>query len=80
MTIDQTKVGSYNYKIVATDSLTGLVNQQDAFPIVIIPPTLATDLVLVDGTSIADLTYLVSDPAVLLSVPLYTIVPSDADR
>jgi hypothetical protein len=49
------------------------------FQIAITPPTLATDLVIVVGSEIADLTYLVSEPAQLLSVPLYTVVPTDAD-
>jgi hypothetical protein len=49
------------------------------FQIAITPPTIATDLVIVVSSKIADLTYLVSEPAQLLSVPLYTVVPTDAD-
>lgn len=49
------------------------------FQITIAPPTLATDLVIVPGTAIADLNYLVGEPALLLAVPSYTIVPADAD-
>jgi hypothetical protein len=74
-----TSIGVYDYKIVATDSLTGLVNQADVFQIAITPPTIATDLVIVVGSEISDLNYLVSEPAVLLSVPSYTFVPADAD-
>ena len=62
-----------------TDSLTGLANEQDVFQVTIAPPTLATDLVIVPGTAIADLNYLVGEPALLLAVPSYTIVPADAD-
>jgi len=43
------------------------------------PPTLANDLVLIPGSEIADLNYLIGEPAVLLNVPTYTIFPADAD-
>jgi fructose-specific component phosphotransferase system IIB-like protein len=78
-TVTYSSIGTYNYKIVATDSLTGLVNQQNTFLISIVGPTTATDLVLVAGTAIANQNYLIGDPALLLTVPTYTIVPSNAD-
>jgi hypothetical protein len=55
------------------------VNQQDVFQIAITPPTIATDLVIVAGSEIADLNYLIGEPAVILDVPVYSIVPADAD-
>jgi hypothetical protein len=73
-------VGVYNYKVVATDSLTGLVNNANVFTITIDPPILATDLILNAATQISSQNYLVGSPALVLSVPTYTIVPVNADR
>jgi hypothetical protein len=39
----------------------------------------ASNLVLVAGTNVADLTYLVSDPAVSLAVPEYEVLPVNAN-
>lgn len=37
-------------------------------------------MIIITATAIQNLTYLVSDPAVVLSVPNYTITPAYADR
>lgn len=78
-TQDPANVGTYDYKIVATDSLTGVFNEVDVFQATIEPPTYATSLNIVPVTAIADLNYLVSDPQVQLDVAQYTILPVDAD-
>jgi hypothetical protein len=72
--------GVYSYKIVATDSLTGLVNNQDVFAITIAPPNLTNSITIVSGTEISDLNYLVGSPQVLLDVAQYTLDPPNADR
>jgi len=72
-------VGTYNYKVVATDSLTTLFNDLNTFTVTIQPPTLATDFLINAGTEIANQNYLVGSGPRILSVPTYTPVPANAD-
>jgi hypothetical protein len=71
---------SYPYKIVATDSLTGLVNDSDVFTITIAPPTLVSSIAIVGGTEISDMSYLIGSPQLLVNVAQYTLNPSNANR
>jgi hypothetical protein len=79
-TTNTSNVGVYNYQLIATDSLSGLTNSGDSFPVQILMPGLATDLVLVNGTQIANQTYLVNSSMLQLSVPTYSIVPSTSNN
>ena len=62
-------VGKYNLKVVATESITGLQNDLNSFATAILIPKYATDLTIITSTAINNLTYLISDPAVVLNVP-----------
>jgi len=73
-------VGNYNFKVVATESITGLKNDFNSFVASIQTPKYATDLTIITSTAINNLTYLISDPAVVLNLPEYTITPSNADK
>jgi hypothetical protein len=56
-TTSDANAGSYPYKVVATDSLSGLSNDSDTFNVIVLPSKLATDITIVSGTEIDDLSY-----------------------
>jgi len=76
-------VGTYNFKIKATDSITKIYSDTFTFPIYVLAPGLCTDLVLTESSQLANgTTYLVGsvlDSETLFNLPTYTLVPADAD-
>jgi hypothetical protein len=48
-TQDPANAGSYDFKIKATDSLTDVSNQENAFTVTVLAPILATDFKLSSG-------------------------------
>jgi hypothetical protein len=79
MTQNTTLVGNYNFKLQATEPVSGLINQADNFTVTITPPNYATNLVWVNSTLLANITYLVGSPQVLTISPSFTTSPSNAD-
>jgi len=59
--------------------VTGIRNEIDTFKCTVLAPNYLTNLVFVSGTLIADLTYLVGSPEIVLTRPSYTLTPADAD-
>jgi predicted SpoU family rRNA methylase len=57
--------------------LTGLKNNDVVFDVNMIA---IDDIILIDATKIPDQTYKVNDPAILLTVPGYSVVPAIAER
>ena len=73
---DPTTEGVYNFRIIATDPLTGLQNNEVVFELTIIA---IDDVIIIEGTSIPDQIYKVNDPAIVLSVPRYSVEPDVAE-
>jgi hypothetical protein len=73
-------VASHNFKIKASESLSGLVNELETFVLTILKPVYTEKLVLVEGTELEDLNYSIYSPKVVLDVPRYEVFPADADR
>lgn len=69
-------VNTYNYKIVATDSLTSVKNEADTFTITVQAPTLADYITL---AAMQAHSYKVSQVEKFVDVPAETIYPADAD-
>ena len=67
----------YTIAVKATDIKTQI--QSDAISFKVTVRLRATGLVLVAGTEVADLTYLVSSAAVYLDVPDYEVLPVNAN-
>jgi hypothetical protein len=59
-----TNVGAYNFKVKATESISGWVNDSNAFTLTILEPIYTEELVLIEGTQITDFTYTLGDPLV----------------
>lgn len=72
-------MGTYDLKIEVTDTLTGLVNEQNVFTCTVLQPNYATSLAYITSTLIADFTYLLGDPEVIKDAPSFTVSPVDAD-
>ncbi len=68
-TQDVTKVGVYNLKIKATESLSGLVNEKDEFVLTIVKPIYTEQLILISGTELNDMNYSIGSPKVVLNAP-----------
>lgn len=79
-TQDVSKIGVFNYKLQATESITGLINDTNLFTVTILEPIYTTDLTLVTGTAIADFTYWITETEILTASPRYTPVPANADK
>ena len=79
-TQDVIHVASHNFKIKASDSLSGLFNELQTFVLTIEKPVFAEQLVLVEGTELEDLNYTIVSPKVVLNVPKYEVFPANADR
>jgi len=79
-TQDVSKVGAYNFKIKAIESISGWQNDSNAFILTILEPIYTQNLVLVDGTQITDFTYTLGDPLVSHAAPSYTVLPLNADK
>ena len=79
-TQDVSKVGAYNFKIKATESISGWINDSNAFILTILEPIYTQALVLVPGTAITDFTYTLGDPLVTKPAPSYTVMPVNADK
>jgi len=92
ITLDQTTIGSEQLKIVEADTNAAAIYtiqikaidqktliESDVISFELIVRLRATNLVLVAGTSVNDLTYLVSDPAASLPVPEYEVLPINAN-
>jgi hypothetical protein len=73
-------VASHNFKIKASESLSGLVNELETFVLTIVKPVYTEKLVLVEGTELEDLNYTIYSPKVVLDVPKYEVFPVDADK
>lgn len=67
----------YTIQIKAIDQKTLIESDFISFELIV--RLRAMNLVLIAGTNILDLTYLVSDPAVSLSVPEYEVLPVNAN-
>ena len=72
---DPTTEGVYNFRIIATDPLTGLQNNEVVFELTMIA---IDDVTLIEGSAIPDQIYKVNDPAIALSVPQYSVIPDVA--
>lgn len=68
-TTDPTKDGSYDFRLLVTDPLTGLQNSVVNFHV---DMHAVSALTLVASTAIPDQVYKVGDPAITLGVPQYT--------
>ncbi len=73
-------VGNYNFKVVATESITGLQNDLNSFATAILIPLYATSLKFLPDTEINNLTYTVGSAGVLLNAPQYIVTPTNADK
>lgn len=73
---DPLDAGVYNFRVVATDSLTSLQNNEVLFQVDVVA---ISTLTLNAPTAIADQVYKVGETAIVLNVPLYTPTPSYAD-
>jgi len=62
-------VENYNFKVVATESITGLKNDLNSFVASILIPIYTTSFAILPGTEINNLTYLVAAAGVLLNAP-----------
>jgi hypothetical protein len=79
-TQDVIHVASHNFKIKASESLSGLVNELETFVLTILKPVYTEKLVLIEGTELKDLIYTIFSPKVVLDVPKYEVFPANADR
>lgn len=68
-TTDPAKDGSYDFRLLVTDPLTGLQNSVVTFHV---DMHAVSALTLVASTAIPDQVYKVGDPAITLGVPQYT--------
>ncbi len=73
---DPTTEGVYNFRIIATDPLTGLQNNEVVFELTMIA---IDDVTLIEGTTIPDQIYKLNDPAIALTVPQYAVQPDVAE-
>jgi hypothetical protein len=78
-TQDESKVGAYNFKLKITEPISGLVNDQNAFVCSITIPNRVNSLDLIIATQVADVTYLLGSPELVLNSPSYTFLPINAD-
>jgi hypothetical protein len=79
-TQDVQYVADYNFKIRASESLSGLVNENESFVLTIQKPIYTEEMVLIVATALDDMNYTITFPKVILDVPQYEIVPANADR
>lgn len=75
-TSDNIPIGAYNFKVIATEPMSGLTNNEVKFKVVANNSVTAISITLVSSTLVADKTYLVGDPAILTLVPKYTWFPT----
>lgn len=75
---DTTKAATYSVKVVAVDRKTSVQSSAVLFDVVI--RLRVSGLTLITSTAISNLTYLVSNPAVVLNVPEYLLMPTNADK
>ncbi len=73
-------MASHNFKIKASDSLSGLVNELETFILTIVKPVYTEQLVIIETTALEDLIYTIVSPKVMLDVPKYDVFPANADR
>lgn len=67
----------YTIEVKAIDQKTLI--ESDVISFTVIVRLRANDLVLIAATAVADRNYLISDPALVLAVPEYTKLPSNAN-
>ena len=79
MTQETSLAGAYNFKIKATESISGFTNTDDSFKCTIILPNYATSLSWITSTLIPDLTYMIGSTQVNLNSPLNNVLPTNAD-
>jgi hypothetical protein len=79
-TSDNIPIGAYNFKVVATEPLSGLTNNEVKFKVVVTNSDVATVITVVSSTLVADKTYLVGNPAMLVLVPKYTWFPTYVNK
>ena len=78
-TQDESQVGVYNFKLKVKESISGLENDQNAFVGTITLANRVTSLTLIEGTEIADFTYLLGSPDLIFDSPSYAFLPVDAN-
>ena len=74
---DTNAAAIYTIQIKAIDQKTQIQSDVVSFQLTV--RLRATNLIIVAGTEVADLTYLVSNPAISLAVPEYTVLPVNAN-
>lgn len=79
-TQDLKNEGLYKYKIVATDSVSGLSNDEDEFTVAVVTADVATDIVPDISTYIKDQEYMIGEKELLLDVPTYKVEPAGSDQ
>jgi len=79
-TQDANNAGTYNLKIKVLESISGLINDLDAFVLTVLKPIYTEQLILVPGTQINDLNYSINSPKVVLGAPQYGVYPANADK
>ena len=62
---------SHNFKIKASESISGLVNELETFVLTIVKPVYTEQLVLVESTELEDLNYTITFPKVVLNSPKF---------
>ena len=62
---------SHNFKIKASESISGLVNELETFVLTIVKPVYTEQLVLVESTELEDLNYTITVPKVVLKSPKF---------
>jgi hypothetical protein len=79
LTQDTSKVRAYNFKLKASESISGVFNDSNAFVCNVILPNYATSISWVTSTNIADFTYLLGSSEIQKVAPSYTYLLANAD-
>jgi hypothetical protein len=77
-TQDVALVGTYNFKVIATQAATGLINDSMTFTVIIKAPSLADSLEIDPTYVYQDIKYVLGTPTLLVDLPYYTVVPHSA--
>jgi hypothetical protein len=77
---DKISVGAYNFKVIATEFLSGLTNNEVNIKVVVNNSDFATSIAVISSTLIVDKTFLVGDPEILILVPKYTWFPTYVNK
>jgi len=77
-TQDQAFVGTHDFKVIATQAATGLINDSMTFTVIIKAPSLAESLEIDPNYVYEDIKYALGTPTLLVDLPYYTVVPPSA--